>query len=208
MRRPIRLTTLVIVTFLAGAACGRADGRPPWRARSLFGPPAPPKPTDKQSRESEMLLSWWVQGWGNTREDAWQRALENARIELPSRLAEHELSLDWRPSRNDIQKLVKESEELPSRDVEEPVGLVHGVRLRIDVTAKDWQYILRQDQQTRAESRMLVLAKMLAGFVAFLGAVAGYLRLEELTKGYYTAWLRLAAIGFVTAVGAGIWWIS
>ena len=32
--------------------------------------------------------------------------------------------------------------------------------------------------------------------------------LEEMTKGYYTAWLRLAAVGFVTVVGAGIWWVS
>ena len=85
---------------------------------------------------------------------------------------------------------------------------MQGVRLQIGITARDWQLMFQEDRQMRSESRMLVLAKMLAGFVAFLGAVAGYLRLEEMTKGYYTAWLRLAAIGFVTAVGVGIWWIS
>jgi hypothetical protein len=34
--------------------------------------------------------------------------------------------------------------------------------------------------------------------------VVGYFRLEEATKGYYTAWLRLAAVGLVAAAVAGL----
>ena len=86
--------------------------------------------------------------------------------------------------------------------------MLQGIILRIGISSKDWQSLLREDRQVRSESRMLLLTKFLVGIVALLGAVAGYLRLEEMTKGYYTAWLRLAAIGFVSAVGAGIWWIS
>lgn len=206
---PIRLTGLVILALLAGSACGYAEGRLPRKVRSLFIPSADSLQVEARARTTEMLLSWLVEGWGNTREDAWQRALENARTDLPGHLAEHDLALDWRPSLSFIRdKLVKGAPEYLKEDFHEPVGPAQGVRLQIGITTKDWEQMLQQDRQLRAESRMLVLAKLLAGFVAFLGTVAGYLRLEEMTKGYYTAWLRLAAIGFVTAVGAGIWWIS
>jgi hypothetical protein len=208
--RPVRLTSLVILALLVGSGYGRADGRLPRKVRSLFAPQAKPQPTDAEARQRDIVLSWQVDGWGNTREDAWQRALENARTELPVHLAQHDLALDWQPSSNYIKEnLVKGTPEyLNPEDFREPVGLAQGVRLQIEITAKDWQHMLQEDRQMRSESRMLILAKMLAGFVAFLGAVAGYLRLEEMTKGYYTAWLRLAAIGFVTAVGAGLWWLS
>ena len=34
--------------------------------------------------------------------------------------------------------------------------------------------------------------------------VGGYLRLEEATKGYYTRWLRLTAVGVVLAIVCGL----
>ena len=49
-------------------------------------------------------------------------------------------------------------------------------------------------------SGTLLLARVLGGALAVLLVVAGYLRLEEATRGYYTKLLRLAA--FVRA-GAG-----
>jgi hypothetical protein len=208
--RSIRLMSLVTLALLAGAACGQAEGRLPRKVRSLFVPRAELQSEDSQARKMEMILSWPVEGWGTTREDAWQRALENARAELPAHLAARDLELDWRPSAKYIKdNLIKgKPEDLKRQDFDEPVGQAQGVRFQIGITAKDWQQLLQQDRQVRADSRMLLLARMLAGVVAFLVAVAGYLRLEEMTKGYYTAWLRLVAIGFVTAVGAGIWWIS
>ena len=80
--------------------------------------------------------------------------------------------------------------------------------MRIELTPDQWRFMLREDRRLRSVSRMALSGKVLVGFVAFFGAVAGYLRLEELTKGYYTAWLRLAAISFVSAVAAGVWWVS
>jgi hypothetical protein len=209
--RPIWLTSFGILALLAGSACDhRADGHFPRKVRSLLVATARAQGVHVPARPGDLILSFPVKGWANTREDAEQRALENARTELPVHLAERDLALDWRPSTNYIKdNLVKEGPEyLQPEDFQEPVGRAQGVRLLIGITAKDWQQMLREDRQMRSESRMLVLAKLLLGFVAFLGAVAGYLRLEEMTKGYYTAWLRLATIGFVTAVGAGIWWFS
>ena len=55
---------------------------------------------------------------------------------------------------------------------------------------------------------MFFLGKVLAGMVALLGGVAGYFRLEEATKGYYTTWLRLGVAGLASAVGLGFWLMS
>jgi hypothetical protein len=63
----------------------------------------------------------------------------------------------------------------------------------------------KEERELRARTRMFGLGKFLSVVVAFLAALTGYLRLEEATKGYYTAWLRLAAISFVGAVGVGMW---
>jgi hypothetical protein len=90
------------------------------------------------------------------------------------------------------------------------------VRLAVEVGEPQYQQILRQDRKYQEEQRklraqqrkqqvlqrQLLLGKGLAGLIALLAAVAGYLRLDEMTKGYYTNWLRVAAVGFVGAVGA------
>jgi hypothetical protein len=41
--------------------------------------------------------------------------------------------------------------------------------------------------------------------VALFGAAAAYFRLDEATKGYYTGWLRVGALGLVALIGAGVW---
>jgi hypothetical protein len=63
----------------------------------------------------------------------------------------------------------------------------------------------RQDEVGR---RIFLLGRGLIGLVALLGGFAGYLRMEELTKGTHTTLLRVGTIGFVSAVVAGMWLIS
>jgi hypothetical protein len=208
--RTLRLMNLVILSLLVSGAWGYAMGRPARKARWTPAPAAAPRPLAVvQPRAVEKEPSWTFKGWGQTREDAEENALKRAQEKILEYLAEQEQPLERPPNREYIKKnMVKELDPEPAQDFGNGVGELQGVRLRIETSARDWQYMLREDRRARSESRMLVLAKLLAGLVAFLGAVGGYLRLEEMTKGYYTAWLRLAAIGFVTAVGAGIWWIS
>ena len=208
--RPIPLSSLVILSLLLSTAWAYAMGRPARKIHWLTSTPGagrqlavvPPRPVEKSP-------SWELKGWGQTREDAEENALKRAREKILKYLAASRQPLQWAPTLDYIKKhMVKESEPVPSQDFGDGVGELQGMRLIIEVSPKDWQYILREDRRVRSEFRMLVAGKMLAGLVAFLGAVAGYLRLEEMTKGYYTAWLRLAAIVFITAVGAGILLIS
>jgi len=53
---------------------------------------------------------------------------------------------------------------------------------------------------TRARTAALGLGLV----TVLLGAVAGYVRLDEWTKGYYTGRLFLAAVAVVVAAGAGV----
>jgi len=206
----MQLTTLVVLSLLISGTSGYTMGRPTRKAHWM--PPAPVSGRQVavvQPRVLERNPSWPCEGWGQTREDAEENALKRAREKILAYLAANNHRLEWTPNLDYIKKhMVKESEPEPSKNFGDGVGELQGMKLVIEVSPEDWQNMLREDRRVRSEFRMVVLAKVLAGLVAFLGAFAGYLRLEELTKGYYTAWLRLAAIGFVSAVGAGIWWIS
>ncbi|HLJ95712.1 MAG TPA: hypothetical protein VKU02_21225 [Gemmataceae bacterium] len=207
--RPIRLTSLVILGLLASGPWVQANGRVFKRiARPPVAFPVPMPRSAVPPKEPEILLSRTVDGWGETVADAEQMALENARRVIVDCFALREdHPLEWRPNLNYIHRyLIKKRDAL--EDSEEPLRGLQGVRLWIEIDRGKWDAMLQKDREVRSESRMVLLGKLLAGVVAFLGAIAGYLRLEEMTKGYYTAWLRLAAIGFVSVVGAGIWWVS
>jgi len=84
----------------------------------------------------------------------------------------------------------------------------YAVTLKISLDADKFAEIFNHQREQTSRDRMMGLGRTLAIVVAFLAAVSGYLRLEEATKGYYTTWLRVGAISFVGAVGAGMWLIS
>jgi len=97
----------------------------------------------------------------------------------------------------------------------EPGGDVrlYRVRLRVQVSPQGLTEIRALSHQEhvhqrkeRMEQRMLPLARLLVGLIALLGAVAGYVRLDEWSKGYYRTWLRLGATGLVAATWAGLSW--
>ena len=94
------------------------------------------------------------------------------------------------------------------KDFGEQVGTMYRVCLRVGVTPLAQKDIREQVRQIRAHQWQLKAAQILASMVAILVTVAGYLRLEDATRGYYTTWLRLAALAFVTLVGAGIWLLT
>jgi hypothetical protein len=208
--RPIPVSTLVILWLLVSSTWGYAMGRPARKVHWMNSTPSTGRQLAvAQPRPMEKPPSWEFKGWGQTREDAEENALKRARERILEYLAASKQPLQWAPSLAYIKKhMVKELRPEPSQNFGDGVGELQGMRLVIEFSPKDWQYILSEDRRVRSEFRMLVVGKALVGLVAFLGVVAGYLRLEEMTKGYYTAWLRLAAIAFITAVGAGILLIS
>jgi hypothetical protein len=179
--------------FLIGAGCADAQGHP-RRVRPQAQVP------------QEIVASFEATGRGDTWDDAYNFALKDAQTKIAAWAVADDPSLHWKPSMSLVQKLVKRQDR-GDRDVE-PVGLLREVSLQVDVTQSDLQTIQQEVREFRSTQRMLFLGKILAGLVAFFAAVAGYFRLEEATKGYYTNWLRLGALGFVTAVGVALFLVS
>ncbi len=153
----------------------------------------------------ERLRHWTVEGRGKSAEDAEQDALEKAQGQVTTFLTNQNPPLEWAPSLNYVERLVtKRTPEEPEKYLRD-IGVTHQVRLDVELTSHQFDQMRDHDRQLRREHRLFWLAKILAVVVAVLAALAGYLRLDEATKGYYTTWLRLAAVGFAAAVGVGAW---
>jgi len=127
-------------------------------------------------------------------EDAYRSALEAVPAELIEYLRQQGVTLEWRPTLQDVKelKLVERAEKSSGPDVEGPTW---NVTLYLQVTPDKIARMVKLDREYRTEHRMFQAGKLLAGLLAMLAALAGYFRLDELTKGYYTTWLRLAALG-------------
>jgi hypothetical protein len=92
-------------------------------------------------------------------------------------------------------------------EVNQPEKETKKVWLKVVVNPETWKQIqkeirLAEDRKRLkvTKSRMVFLVKLLAGIVALLVTAFGYIRLDEWSKGYYTKWLRLAAVGCVATV--------
>jgi len=97
----------------------------------------------------------------------------------------------------------------------EGLGDMYRAAIHVSVLPDNQAEFKRQEElyqtkqrEGRATHRQTILVRVVAGLVAVLAAIAFYLRLEDATKGYYTTLLRLAAVAFVTLVGAGIWLLT
>ena len=83
------------------------------------------------------------------------------------------------------------------------IGEYVHVRYHAELTADGWQELSRIERAARAEERMGFAVRGLGLMAVLLGAVAGYVRLDEWSKGYYSGRLFLAA----TALVAGAGWL-
>jgi hypothetical protein len=88
----------------------------------------------------------------------------------------------------------------------------HRVCLKIGITPEAWGKILEEQRNDLVrqrnsvmKERMLFLLKIMGGLVALMATVAGYIRLDEWSRGYYTNWLRLAALTCVGIVALAGW---
>jgi hypothetical protein len=80
---------------------------------------------------------------------------------------------------------------------------VHVASLRVEVTSRLLEDAAEQARRLRMTERHRSLALGLAGVVALLLLTAGYLRLEDATRGFLTIPLRVsAAILAVAVIGA------
>ena len=191
--RLARFASLVALILLVAGARAATEGA------------AVPKPRVSAGGDPK-YPSWTITAWGKTVQDGEEVALDRAREEVEDYLARQNPPVHWKPSRHWIDKnLVKTKPHQESKRFDDPLlGDGVNVTLTLEVGPKQYREILENDREERVQQRELLLARILAGVVALLVAVVGYLRLDEATKGYYTLWLRLGALGLVGGVAAAL----
>jgi hypothetical protein len=153
--------------------------------------------------------TWVVKGYGENIDDARERALEKARDSIEEHLEKHYPNIGWRPT---IQGLLAESvvkvDDAKESDLAELKG--YEVTAHIDLRDANLAKLQVDVDQAREQSqanalywRRLLVGRILAALVALFLIVGGYLRLEEMTRGYYTTLLRVgtgAALLLIVAV--------
>jgi len=203
-REPIVLLSVAALVLLATAARAQEF----WKPRTTKGP-APLRGSE------EVLWSVAVQGSFKDNEDeARDDALDKAHAQLLAYLQRQSPPVQWTPGIDFVKKLVRDEsvtglEGDVGKEFADRVGPrpMKRVRLRLVLGVREHEEILRRDREFRVEQRQVFLLKVLGAIMGLLALVAMYVRLEDWTKGYYTAMLRLAAASGAAAIlaAAGAW---
>lgn len=180
----MRISTWIYLAALYLIAGSLSVVVSPIAARSLVAEPKKP------------LIQKEFTGIGKTETAARKDALD-----LASRWLEEQSGLAWAPDAPYLLEhaLVRFS-EAEDKEFEQPMGTMKVVTMQLDITDKQAHEIQKQAQNERMKERQKMSLFVVLGVVCLLGVVGGYLRLEEATKGYYTRWLRLAAVGVLLLV--------
>ncbi len=117
----------------------------------------------------------------------------------------------WKPSLEFIQSQLLEREGSETSQGNIPIKTWELTLKPADMTwfrKLDSQAYLEQEKRerpVRAQARMYLATKILAGALVFLAAVAGYIRVDEWTRRVYSRWWQLALAGLLVATGTGLW---
>jgi hypothetical protein len=187
-----------------------SDTKPPGFPGLVNRPQAPPPPplapiAPKQNppaatspKETRLLT-----GLISATED---RAREEARKQLEQEVTNWlELAgvpRSWKPSPRQIDAMIIETKVEP---VVKDYGTLYVAKLRVNVSPEQRAAFTESYQRQLVHRRLVFLAGTLGFVLICLGAISGYIRADEVTKGYYTNRLRLLAAGGVGAAGVVIY---
>jgi hypothetical protein len=135
-----------------------------------------------------------------------ERARQEARKQLETEVTDWlELSgvpRSWKPSTQQIDAMIIETTMEP---VVKDYGTLYVAKLRLDVSPEQRALFIESYKRQLVHRRMVLLGGTLGFVLICLGAISGYIRTDEVTKGYYTNRLRLLAAGGVGAAGVLIY---
>jgi hypothetical protein len=167
----------------------------PKAPRDKHKKPTPPKPLVAAKSTPAPLETMKVTGRLSATEE---RAKKDAFEKLQSLLAERfasDVPKTWKVPTAISRRMILETKVSPyKRDY----GTVYDATLLVDVSPARRVQIASAYHQEQVWKRLAVLGGLLGFVLTCLGAVSGYIKADEATKGYYTNALRLAA-----AVGVG-----
>lgn len=151
-----------------------------------------------------------AKGFGRTRHAALEQAALHAQEDVERLLNERFGQDGWRvPARLLEPELLKElgvivPDAEPRLSREHNDGKTMAAYYRVDLTPEYLRAIQLAVRTESMQDRHGVLLRVLAGLVAVLLVTTGYLRLEEMTRGYATALLRAAAAAVLLLTGLGL----
>jgi len=114
----------------------------------------------------------------------------------------HEFELSRLPSRDYVRKRVVANYSEDKGPSIEGIGDTFIVKFDLELTREMWRELAQFERATRVQERMGGLARVFGILTVLLGCIAGYIRLDEYTKGYYTG--RLRALTLALAVVASV----
>jgi hypothetical protein len=194
---------LLVIVAVAGnngisftAAAGR--GKAPKKA-----PPAMPRAFDPDEN--------MVEGFGETAPAARNRALVHGQERVEKLLRERFREANWTPPQELLAAealthygvLEEQGKPEPAKGLGDDRAMVS--RYKVQLTNRYLEKVQSVAREHRVEERHKLLARMLGGLVVLLLVVAGYLRLEDMTRGYATTILRVMAVSLVALTCGALW---
>jgi hypothetical protein len=179
-------------------------------ARAVSVPPRQPPASAPQAVSNAPLFTATVTGkYMISQVEAQQDALKAAKLEVQTYLQAQDPPIGWEPPLDYVQsRLIKNSLQKEEKDFDingETLPFCR-YKLQVEINAEDQATIQAKAREGRMERRMVGLGKVLAGLVLLFAAVAGFLRLDDRTKGFYTGWLKLGVIALAAAVAGLFLW--
>src|SRR5271157_854989 len=167
-------------------------------------PPLPPTPPRQQppisvSPKDTRLLTGLISA---TEERAKEEARKQLEKEVTDWLELSGVPRSWKPSTQQIDAIIIETTVEP---VVKDYGTLYVAKLRLDVSPEQRAIFIESYKRQLVHRRMVLLGGTLGFVLICLGAISGYIRADEVTKGYYTNQLRLLAAGGVGAAGVVIY---
>jgi len=129
------------------------------------------------------------------------RARGDARLQLEREVTEWltpEVPPQWKPPSHLLTRMIAKTEVHP---IVRDYGTLYEATLDANFSPYHRSQILAAYQRQVVAHRLTVLGGSLGFILACLAALAGYIRADEATRGYYTGWLRAAAAAGVGASG-------
>ncbi len=153
-----------------------------------------------------------VDGYGSTERSARARALENAQQRVAEMLRDKAGDPNWKPPADLLDPevlerygVIAEMDSKPKESVGVDGDRALVARYKVQLTDDYLRAVQKEARQERVGQRHVLLFRVLGGVLAVLLVAAGYLRLEEMTRGYATHLLRLGAFAVLAVVGVALW---
>ncbi len=192
------------VQIVPGTRVTHAEARPP-AAKVLTVPAVAAVPAARSHAADSAPASTQIRKVPGRVSANEERAEADARHALDQAVAswlDPDVPADWMPPAHLVQAMVR---DIRFQRVEKDYGTLFVAEIEYDASPARRSALVAQYNHEVVQRRLLTLGGGLAFVLACLAVVSGYIRADEVTRGYYTNRLRLLAAAGLGAAGVVIY---